>query len=142
MVSILVVIKPFVFLRLASFSTERKRCEGDGGVKPDGVISSLGTRQTASSKRHFYVLSLVLQSSSSCSSPHFSDELTTFNLRRSAVGHSNPFCFRKFCFAYWRRLASHLNIILSSRPARASLTMVNCNYVDTRPLLYTSCTSS
>lgn len=121
-------------------SFKRKRCEGGGGVKPDDVISSLGTRQTASSKRHFYVLSLVLQPSSSCSSPRFSDELTTFNLRHSAVRHGNPFC--KFCFAYWRRLASHLNIILSSRRARASLTVVNCNYVDTRPLLCTSCTSS
>lgn len=137
------IIKPFVLLRLAaSLSAKRKRCEGGGGVKPDDVISSLGTRQTASSKRHFCVLSLVLQSSSSRSPPRLSDELTTFDLRHSAVGHGNPFCLCKSCFAYWRRLASHLNIILGSRRARASLTEASCNYVDTRPLLRTSCTSS
>lgn len=95
-----------------------------------------------SSKRHFCVLLLVLQSSSSCSSPRLSDELTTFNLRHSTVGYGNPFCLCKFCFAYWRRFVLHLNIIPGPRRARAPLTEVNCNYVDTRPLLRTFCTSS
>ena len=73
---------------LPLFQAKRKRCENGGGVKPDDVISSPGTRQTASSKRHFSVLSLVLQFS--CSPLHLSDELTTFNLRHSAVGHGQP----------------------------------------------------
>lgn len=138
------VLYGYQALRLSSFclSFRRKRCEGGGGVKPDDVISSLGTRQTASSKQHFCVLLLVLQSSSSCSSSRLSDELTTFNLRHSTVGYGNPFCLCKFCFAYWRRFVSHLNIIPDPRRARALLTEVNCNYVDTRPLLRTFCASS
>lgn len=52
-IGIYVVIELSISLRFASLSTKRKRCEGGRGVKPDDVISSLGTRQTASSKRHF-----------------------------------------------------------------------------------------
>lgn len=104
----------------------RKRCEGSGEVKPDDVISFLWYSPD-SSKRHFCVLSLrpsvlVLSFFSGYLSPP--SPSPSMNLQPStsvdpAAGHGDPFCLYQFCFAYWRRLASHLNIILDSCRARA-----------------------
>lgn len=63
---------------------------------------------------------------------------TTFNLRWLAPGYGKPFWL--LVRAHWRRLGSHLNIILGPRRATVPATEANCNYVDAQPLLRPSWT--
>lgn len=131
----------YQYYALISLLVRRKRCEGGGKVKPDDVISFLW--YSDSSKRHFCILSLVLRSSSSYSSPGLFLFLApfhpwTYNLQPLPLGRGArqpllPFTVL-LCLLAPPRFAFEYNTWLLSG-SRAPLTEANCNYVDARPLL-------